>query len=90
MFGCCSRPTSLAEAVGDFAKAKAYFPAANVVTSTFDEFVDAVVADGAEHNLPVVTKDLADTWAWGMASDPIKLAKNRAMQRVRSACEVRL
>ena len=39
---------------------------ATVVSSTLDAYVASVAADGLEGLLPVVTKDLADTWIWGV------------------------
>lgn len=43
-----------------------------MVTSTFDEYVAAVMGDNVVASLPTITKDLADTWVWGMGSDPYK------------------
>jgi hypothetical protein len=58
-----------------------------VVSSSLDEFVDAVRGDGAWERLPKVTSDLSDTWIWGVGSDPLKVSKTRAMLRARSRCE---
>lgn len=35
----------------------------------------------------VVTQELADTWIWGTGSDPVKVAKMRALHRLRTSCE---
>jgi hypothetical protein len=75
------------EVIQDFATVQAAFAKANIVSSTFDEYVDAVLAEGADLLAPVVTTDLADTWVWGMASDPVKLMQMRAINRARTACE---
>ena len=53
------------ETLGNFATVQKSFPGASVVSSTFDEFVDTVMADGSDALLPVITGDLADTWTWG-------------------------
>ena len=36
--------------------------------------------------MPVITRDLADTWVWGVSSDPVKQMQMRAIARVRSSC----
>eukprot|EP00966_Prymnesium_polylepis_P029321 681010-Prymnesium_polylepis.1 len=43
-------------------------------------------ADGAPAKLPTVERDLSDSWIWGAASDPIKLGRVRAWQRLASEC----
>ena len=70
----------------DLATAEAHFPGAKAMYSTFDSFVAELKQKG-EESLPVITKDLADTWIWGAASDPLKVAKMRAFHRQRTACE---
>ena len=37
-------------------------------------------------SLPVVTGELADTWIFGIGSDPVKTATHRIMQRQTSQC----
>ena len=37
-------------------------------------------------SLPVLKSEVGDTWMYGCASDPVKLAKMRAMQRAYSSC----
>ena len=76
-------PQSVEEVLKDMAKVQEAFPGAEVFPSTLDAFVDAAPLEG----LPVVTRDLADTWVWGMASDPVKLAQMRGIHRARAACE---
>lgn len=58
-------PMSANETLNDFAIVQKAFPGASVVSSTFEEFVEAVMADGADALLPEITRDLADTWTWG-------------------------
>ena len=36
-------------------------------------------ASRRDAQLPVVTQELADTWIWGTGSDPVKVAKMRAL-----------
>lgn len=70
----------------DLAKARELFPSASVVKfSTLDAF--AAELQKTEQLLPIISKDLADTWIWGAPSDPLKVAKMRAWHRLRTACE---
>jgi len=78
---------SASEMQGDFATVQKAFPGATIVAATFDEYVDAVLAEGADQLAPEISQDLADTWVWGMASDPVKLMQMRAINRARTACE---
>eukprot|EP00035_Acanthoeca_spectabilis_P023764 m.450846 g.450846 ORF g.450846 m.450846 type:complete len:766 (+) comp20055_c0_seq1:144-2441(+) len=80
-------PMNQNEVIQDMAAIGKHFPGAQIVPSTFDEYVSAVLAEGADQLAPVVSTDLADTWAWGMASDPVKLMQMRAINRARTACE---
>ena len=52
--------------------------------STFDAFVDA--AQSVRHALPVVTRDIGDTWNYGPPSDPLKNQQFREMSRLRAQC----
>ena len=58
-----------------------------MISSTFDEYVKAVMEEGAFSNLPVITQDLSDSWIWGVSSDPVKTQRARAIVRARSECE---
>ncbi|MFD0714539.1 DUF5054 domain-containing protein [Paenibacillus sp. GCM10027626] len=61
--------------------AKAY-PGAAIRASTMDAFAVKLLAH--KPSLPVVTEEIGDTWIHGAASDPIKIARFREMQRMRS------
>lgn len=75
-------PTSAAEVLADHARIANDFPGAKIVASTLDAFVDAILADDAvSSSLPIVTAEIGDSWLWGCASDPKKLAKFRSAQR---------
>ncbi len=77
-------PGSAQEVLDTFAGLQKLFPNATLVASTFEDFVDAVEA--ADLPLPVVDgKEVGDTWAYGVASDPYRLAAARALERVRAA-----
>ena len=81
-------PTMALEVVKNIASVKAHplmakYPKAKIITSTFDN-ISAVW--NKEAQLPVVTQELADTWIWGTGSDPVKVAKMRALHRLRTSC----
>ena len=75
-------PVTAKEAIADHAQISKAFPGAKVVSSTLDAFVDAILGDAAVVDaLPVVKKEIGDSWVWGCASDPKKFAKMRSAQR---------
>lgn len=55
------------------------------MSSTFDKFV-AATAHIPDSEFPVHTEEIGDTWIHGIASDPLKLAKMRIMQREATSC----
>lgn len=61
-------------------KLRSEYPGATVKTSTFDAFIKDV--EPVKAQLPVVDLEVGDTWMYGSASDPIKMAINRGLQRV--------
>ena len=61
------------------------FPQATVHASdAFDDFVTDV--QPFLHYLPVVEKEIGDTWIYGASTDPLKVSKARACYRAREAC----
>lgn len=63
------------------------FPeATSIAGSSFEPFFAALNASAARESLPVFTGETGDTWVYGVASDPYKVAALRMMQRVRTAC----
>ena len=61
------------------------YPDAHVHASTFDEFADAITPD-VRAQLPVVTREIGDTWLYGNPSDQLKNVQFREMSRLRRAC----
>src|SRR5690606_22226084 len=55
-------------------------PGAEITASTLDAF-GALMWDRRD-TFPVVTEEIGDSWIHGAASDPIKLAQFRALQRL--------
>ena len=64
------------------------FPNASTVKASTPDAWFALVASNAtlRGTLPVLTAEIGDTWIYGAASDPLKLAMMRAMMRERTAC----
>ncbi|MBN1248832.1 MAG: DUF5054 domain-containing protein, partial [Anaerolineae bacterium] len=76
-------PPSVDTVVAIFEQVGLQFPAAEIRASTLDAFARAVWPTRA--TLPVVTAELGDTWIYGIASDPIKVAQYRELLRLREA-----
>ena len=60
------------------------YPDANVHASTFDDFYD--VASKNTQGLPIITKEIGDTWLYGVPSDPFKNVMFRELSRHRRDC----
>jgi Domain of unknown function (DUF5054) len=76
-----SGPHKPAEIDQIFAALGARFPKAEIVASNLSEMADALYPHRAA--LPVVTREIGDTWIYGCASDPLKVARYRAVARLR-------
>jgi uncharacterized protein DUF5054 len=59
------------------------FPNAQITPTNLTEIANAVEPHRA--SLPVVTQEIGDTWIYGIASDPLKLARFREVSRLRRA-----
>ena len=75
---------TLQEWLGYYEIARAEFPGAELVASTFDNFVAAL--EKVKSNLPVRSFEVGDTWIQGIASDPKKCAMYRAFVRTWENC----
>jgi hypothetical protein len=64
-----------------FARLAAQFPKAEITASNLSEMAEAL--DAHRDKLPVVTQEIGDTWIYGCASDPLKVARYRAVARLR-------
>lgn len=64
-----------------FNAAKNFFPGAEVVASSFDEFIvgAASYVNQNPNSLPILSGEIGDTWLYGCASDPKKV---RLMRRI--------
>lgn len=54
------------------------------MASTMENFLEGVVPKKPQ--LPVVSKEVGDTWIMGVSSDPRKTAEYRAATRVMTKC----
>jgi hypothetical protein len=78
-----SGPHSPVEIVRTYAELGRRFPNAEVIPTNLSELANA--AEPYRSRLPVVTKEIGDTWIYGVASDPVKVARYREVSRLRRA-----
>jgi hypothetical protein len=57
------------------------FPKAQITAANLTEIANAV--EPYRNNLPIVTQEIGDTWIYGIASDPLKVARYREVARLR-------
>ena len=77
-------PPSFAEVVKNYEDIREIFPNAEIVASSYNEYVEELVAH--KDLLPVFTQEIGDTWIHGAGSDPWKTTQYRLMMRLRSQC----
>jgi len=73
-------PQSVPQTVEVLRRLRQAQPGAEIVASTLDAFGAAMWA--RREQFPVVTDEIGDSWIHGAASDPQKLARFRALQRL--------
>jgi hypothetical protein len=76
-----SGPHTPEEIAKVYADLGARFPRADIVATNLSEIANAV--DPFRSHLPVVTQEIGDTWIYGVASDPVKVARYRELARLR-------
>ena len=59
------------------------FPKAQIVAGGLSEIANAI--EPLRMNLPVLREEIGDTWIYGIASDPTKVARYREVSRLRRA-----
>jgi hypothetical protein len=77
-------PPSKSNADAVIASIRGTYPNAVIKYSTFDDWVSEMLP--FRDTLPVVEKEISDTWIYGVPSDPWKVAVYRAMQRGWDSC----
>ena len=78
-----SGPHTAAEIAAIYTKLRKQFPGADITPATMSDVAAAV--DRVRGKLPVVTSEIGDTWIYGCASDPLKVARYRTIARMRQA-----
>ncbi|MFZ0338403.1 MAG: DUF5054 domain-containing protein [Terracidiphilus sp.] len=78
-----SGPHTLEEIDRIHAQVAARFPQAEIVATNLSEMANALAP--YRDKLPVVTEEIGDTWIYGCASDPLKVARFREIARLREA-----
>ncbi len=78
-----SGPHTAEEIAKIHADLAAQFPNAEIRAASLSEMANALKP--YHDNLPVVTEEIGDTWIHGCASDPLKVARYRAVSRLRDA-----
>lgn len=78
-----SGPHPVQEIETIYADLRRQFPNAQVQAATMDQVAMAV--DEHRSAFPVVTQEIGDTWIYGVASDPVKVARYREVARQRRA-----
>jgi hypothetical protein len=71
-------PEEISKIYSDLAQ---QFPRAEIVASNLTEIANAV--EPFRGHLPLVTQEIGDTWIYGVASDPVKVARYRELSRLR-------
>jgi Domain of unknown function (DUF5054) len=74
-------PHSVAEVKKIYAELRRRFPHAKVTASSLAGI--ALAVEPFKPNLPVITQEIGDTWIYGVASDPVKVARYREVMRLR-------
>ena len=59
------------------------FPNAGIHAASLTEIANAI--EPYRNQLPVVTQEIGDTWIYGVASDPLKVARYREIARLRNS-----
>ena len=76
-----SGPHTLEEVNETYSTLSDRYPDAHIVPTSLSEIANAV--DSHRVSLPVLEKEIGDTWIHGVASDPLKLARYREVARLR-------
>jgi Domain of unknown function (DUF5054) len=76
-----SGPHSPAEIADVYSDLTHQFPNAQITACGLTEIANAI--EPFRKNLPAVTQEIGDTWIYGVASDPVKVARYREISRLR-------
>jgi len=73
-------PAEIAKIYSDLGR---QFPNAQITATGLTEISNAI--EPFHNNLPTVTQEIGDTWIYGVASDPLKVARYRELSRLRQS-----
>jgi Domain of unknown function (DUF5054) len=76
-----SGPNTPEEIDAIYSRLAARFPNAEITAASLSEMANALAP--YHDKLPVVTQEIGDTWIYGCASDPLKVARYREISRLR-------
>jgi len=76
-----SGPHPPAEIAEVYSALRRQFPAAKITATGLTEIANAI--DPFRKNLPTINQEIGDTWIYGVASDPVKVARYREISRLR-------
>jgi hypothetical protein len=76
-----SGPHSIAEINRIYASLRQQFPNAKIRACSLTDIANAIAP--FRGNLPTLTEEIGDTWIYGVASDPLKVARYREILRLR-------
>ena len=76
-----SGPHTQQEIAAIYRKLRAQFPGATIQSAAMNDV--ALAVERVRARLPVVTREIGDTWIYGCASDPSKVARFRSVARLR-------
>ena len=79
-------PQSVPQTIGVISAMRDAYPDAEINASTLDAFGAEMWA--RREKFPIVTQEVGDSWIHGTASDPLKLAQFRALQRLYDGYDV--
>lgn len=82
-------PPSAQQVVDFWQTVRAKYPGARIVADSLDAFASAVL-DEAAPRLPVLDGEIGDSWLYGAAADPFKVAAFREIRRTVAAAAARL
>ena len=74
-------PHSASQVAAIYTRLRREFPGAVVRAASLSQVANAV--EPYRSHLPVITQEIGDTWIYGVASDPTKVARFREMSRLR-------
>ena len=76
-----SGPHTIAEIKDSYRQLHSLYPGARIIPTNLSVIADAL--EPLRPKLPVVTKEMGDTWIYGVGSDPGKVARYRELCRLR-------